>query len=180
MVSSYECDSGADKLKAVGWACPATNAFVTVRRYADSPCPPRPRPSQLAGNQRPGALRPRRRLVPKLQAPASGNRAMPSGWPLVRSRAPNLAQRTRASCAMARSDRRDGNAQPPARRGLCAHLDHEPANNRMRNLRGLCQRCHLLHDRTHHAMQRWMTYRARYALEDLFLGEYFSPCAASQ
>jgi hypothetical protein len=25
-----------------------------------------------------------------------------------------------------------------------AHLDHDPANNRLRNLRSLCQRCHLL------------------------------------
>ena len=31
-----------------------------------------------------------------------------------------------------------------------AHLDHDPANNRLRNLRGLCQRCHLIHDRPHH------------------------------
>ena len=28
-----------------------------------------------------------------------------------------------------------------------AHLDSDPANNRLRNLRALCQRCHLLYDR---------------------------------
>jgi hypothetical protein len=30
-----------------------------------------------------------------------------------------------------------------------AHLDNDPANNRLANLRGLCQRCHMLHDRPH-------------------------------
>ena len=55
-----------------------------------------------------------------------------------------------------------------------AHLDHDPANNRTRNLRAMCQRCHMLHDRPHHVLQRWLTYRARYALGDLFLGEYKS------
>jgi hypothetical protein len=53
-----------------------------------------------------------------------------------------------------------------------AHLDHDPANNRLRNLRSLCQRCHILHDRPHHLAQRWLTYRLRYALGDLFLGVY--------
>ncbi len=53
-----------------------------------------------------------------------------------------------------------------------AHLDHDPANNRLRNLRALCQRCHMLHDRAHHLAQRWITYRRRYALGDLFLGPY--------
>lgn len=53
-----------------------------------------------------------------------------------------------------------------------AHLDHDPANNRRRNLRGLCQRCHLAHDRAHHLAERRITYRLRYALGDLFLGPY--------
>jgi hypothetical protein len=53
-----------------------------------------------------------------------------------------------------------------------AHLDHDPANNRLRNLRSLCQRCHMLHDRQHHLVQRWFTYRRRYAVGDLFLGLY--------
>ena len=53
-----------------------------------------------------------------------------------------------------------------------AHLDHNPSNNRIRNLRAMCQRCHLLHDRPYHTLQRWLTYRSRYALGDLFLGEY--------
>ena len=27
-----------------------------------------------------------------------------------------------------------------------AHLDHDPTNNRPRNLKALCQRCHMIHD----------------------------------
>ena len=55
-----------------------------------------------------------------------------------------------------------------------AHLDHDPANNRLRNLRGLCQRCHLLHDRPHHLAQPPITYLLRRASGDLFLGPYGS------
>lgn len=53
-----------------------------------------------------------------------------------------------------------------------AHLDHDPRNNRLRNLRALCQGCHLRHDRTWHAQQRRLTWRSRYALGDLFEGVY--------
>ncbi|MBK8211448.1 MAG: hypothetical protein IPK78_17355 [Rhodospirillales bacterium] len=53
-----------------------------------------------------------------------------------------------------------------------AHLDHDPRNNRMRNLRSLCQRCHIIHDRSHHLSQRRITYLLRRAVGDLFLGPY--------
>ena len=53
-----------------------------------------------------------------------------------------------------------------------AHMDSDPTNNRLRNLRALCQRCHMLHDRQHHLVQRWLTYRRRLAIGDLFLGSY--------
>ena len=54
-----------------------------------------------------------------------------------------------------------------------AHLDGNPRHNsRTRNLRALCQRCHLMHDRRQHARQRWITWRRRYAVGDLFLGRY--------
>jgi hypothetical protein len=53
-----------------------------------------------------------------------------------------------------------------------AHLDHDPTNNCRSNLRALCQRCHMLHDQPHHAAQRWLTYRKRWAIGDLFLGLY--------
>ncbi len=53
-----------------------------------------------------------------------------------------------------------------------AHLDHDPTNNRPRNLKALCQRCHMLHDREEHRRRRWITLRMRKALGDLFLGPY--------
>jgi hypothetical protein len=53
-----------------------------------------------------------------------------------------------------------------------AHRDHDPTNNRLGNLQSLCQRCHLTHDRAWHLLQRWITYRLRYARGDLFLGPY--------
>ncbi len=53
-----------------------------------------------------------------------------------------------------------------------AHLDHDPRNNRLRNLKSRCQRCHVIHDRPHHLAQRRITYLLRRALGDLFLGPY--------
>ncbi len=58
-----------------------------------------------------------------------------------------------------------------------AHLDHDPGNNTLRNLRALCQRCHLLHDRSYHLERRRVTYLMRRALGDLFLGPYSSSSA---
>jgi hypothetical protein len=53
-----------------------------------------------------------------------------------------------------------------------AHLDSDPTNNRLKNLRALCQRCHMLHDQPQHLAQRWVTYRRRLAVGDFFLGPY--------
>ena len=54
-----------------------------------------------------------------------------------------------------------------------AHLDHNPMNNHPRNLAALCQRCHILHDKEEeHRRRRWITYRMRRALGDLFTGPY--------
>jgi hypothetical protein len=62
-----------------------------------------------------------------------------------------------------------------------AHLNHDPALSRQRNLRAWCQRCHLTHDRSWHLLQRWLTYRLRYARADLFLGPYrHGPSAATR
>ncbi|MFL5338120.1 MAG: hypothetical protein ACJ8H8_34370 [Geminicoccaceae bacterium] len=57
-----------------------------------------------------------------------------------------------------------------------AHLDHDPAHcgRRHRNVRALCQRCHLLHDRPEHRRRIRLTLRRRRALGDLFLGPYSS------
>lgn len=53
-----------------------------------------------------------------------------------------------------------------------AHLDHNPSNNRPRNLKALCQRCHLRHDRKEHRQRSRITIRSRRALGDLFEGLY--------
>lgn len=53
-----------------------------------------------------------------------------------------------------------------------AHLNHDPTDNRLRNLHAFCQRCHMMHDREHHRAQRHITYRRRLAIGDLFLGTY--------
>ena len=53
-----------------------------------------------------------------------------------------------------------------------AHLDHDPGNSRPRNLKALCQRCHMLHDRNEHRRRRWLAHRRRKALGDLFSGPY--------
>jgi len=60
-----------------------------------------------------------------------------------------------------------------------AHLDSDPTNNRLKNLRALCQRCHLLQDRQHHWAQRWITYRQRSAIGDFFLGPYLALIAGA-
>lgn len=60
-----------------------------------------------------------------------------------------------------------------------AHLDHDPTHNRLRNLRSLCQRCHLSHDRAHHLAQRRLTYRSRDAIGDLWLGVYADAARAA-
>ena len=49
-----------------------------------------------------------------------------------------------------------------------AHLDHDPGNNRSRNLAALCQRCHMLHDAAEHRRTRWRKAFARRAVGDLF------------
>ncbi len=53
-----------------------------------------------------------------------------------------------------------------------AHVDHDPSNNRLRNLKSLCQRCHLIQDRQHYLVQRRITYLLRRSLGGLFLGPY--------
>ena len=50
----------------------------------------------------------------------------------------------------------------------CAHLDHEPGNNRPANLAALCQRCHMLHDAVEHRWQRWWNVFRQCAMRDLF------------
>lgn len=47
-----------------------------------------------------------------------------------------------------------------------AHLDHDPINNRPRNLKALCQRCHMIHDRPEHRRRRCLTLRMRKVIGD--------------
>ena len=54
----------------------------------------------------------------------------------------------------------------------CAHLNHDLADNSATNLKALCQRCHLNHDRPEHLLRRRLTYRKRQAMGDLFAGPY--------
>lgn len=51
-----------------------------------------------------------------------------------------------------------------------AHLDHTPENCADENLRFLCQRCHLAHDKKHHAESAYATRRAGKAIE-MFEGQ---------
>ena len=60
-----------------------------------------------------------------------------------------------------------------------AHLDHDPTNNRPRNLKAFCQRCHMLHDGPEHRRRRWFTLRSRKALGDLFSGPYSAGCKST-
>ena len=53
-----------------------------------------------------------------------------------------------------------------------AHLDHDPISNRLRNLKSLCRRRHMIHDRPYHLARRGTTYRLRRALGDLFLAPH--------
>lgn len=52
------------------------------------------------------------------------------------------------------------------------HLNHDPTDNHPNNLKALCQRCHLFHDREYHRKQYWITIMLRRAVGDLFLGAY--------
>jgi hypothetical protein len=54
----------------------------------------------------------------------------------------------------------------------CAHLNHDPTDNRDRNLAALCQRCHMIHDADEHRRRRWQNAFRTRALGDLFLGRY--------
>jgi hypothetical protein len=46
------------------------------------------------------------------------------------------------------------------------------SNNKKRNLKAYCQCCHMLHDRKEHRRRRWIAFRNKNALGDLFPGTY--------
>jgi hypothetical protein len=94
----------------------------------------------------------------------------PSDWPQISRRV--RFERAAGICQGCPISRRQPRCDEPRVILAAAHLDHNPGNNRCRNLKSLCQRCHLIHDRPHHLMQRRITYLLRRALGDLFLGPY--------
>lgn len=49
-----------------------------------------------------------------------------------------------------------------------AHLNHDPGDNRPRNLAALCQRCHMIHDAAEHRRRRWLNRFRLKAIRDLF------------
>lgn len=53
-----------------------------------------------------------------------------------------------------------------------AHLDNNPGHNDGRNLRALCQRCHIIHDRAEHLRRRRIKFLMTRAMGDLFEGRY--------
>jgi hypothetical protein len=74
--------------------------------------------------------------------------------------------------AVAAAGRRDGlisDATNPRHTGG-QHTSITTRANRWRNLKSLCQHCHMIHDRPYHLAQRRITYLLRRALGDLFLG----------
>ena len=95
-----------------------------------------------------------------------------AGRALVRRAGSDMAGSPRTPCPLARPDGGNSAADDAGRALAAAHLDGDPTNNRRKNLRALCQRCHMLHDQPHHLAQCWITYRRRQAVGDLFLGQY--------
>jgi len=102
----------------------------------------------------------------------TGSPRRPTGRTMVRSGSTNLAGRAGSHRPLARPRAGGADAARRPRRRAPGSLF---ANNRLRNLRSLCQRCHLLHDRPHHSAQRQISYRPRRAVGDLFLGSYWRP-----
>lgn len=48
------------------------------------------------------------------------------------------------------------------------YLNHDPGDNRPRNLAALCQRCHMIHDASEHRRRRWFNAFHVRAIGDLF------------
>lgn len=53
-----------------------------------------------------------------------------------------------------------------------AHLDNNPGHNDRRNLKTLCQRCHMAHDRPEHQRRRRLSFLMTREMGDLFDGQY--------
>ena len=90
----------------------------------------------------------------KLWPAAWRHRALPAGRAMVRFRHGRRGV-TAGGAALVRADLEQVAQMRTTHVVLAAaHLDHNPADNRLRNLRSLCQRCHLINDRPHHLARR--------------------------
>ena len=49
-----------------------------------------------------------------------------------------------------------------------AHLNHNPKDNRRKNLKAMCQRCHLRYDSEYHQKNARITRRSKKAIKELF------------
>ena len=90
----------------------------------------------------------------------AGDTAKPSiAFPMAAGMTPAGGPGATSAAGVARAPRREDALRIRQSRVVlaAAHLDHNPTNNRIGNLRSLCQRCHLLHDRQYHAERRRIT-----------------------
>jgi glyoxylase-like metal-dependent hydrolase (beta-lactamase superfamily II) len=127
---------------------------------------------------------------------ASDRHRYPKDWKSIRRRILERAHGRCEACGVENGAvglrKRDGSFEPwagmeaeaGALEGLrltrivltVAHLDHTPENSAESNLRALCQRCHLLHDREQHTENARATRArkkdaARPLLAAMFVGE---------
>lgn len=82
----------------------------------------------------------------------------PSHWAKISHNIRFVRARGRCeSCGAVHGQRRLFSPTQSAVILACAHLDHDPANNRATNLRALCQECHLRHDRADNTARAALT-----------------------
>ena len=142
---------------------------VLDSRHADLPRTAAPVSEGLARAEPACAVRARGRGVRAVPTAARDGTALPAGRALVRSA--KATWRDRRGRAARWPDLEDLTRQRTTRIVLAAaHVNHDPTRSGQRNLRAWCQACHLAHDRAWHLLQRWISYRLRYARGDLFLG----------
>ena len=101
------------------------------------------------------------------------NRALyPKDWPQI-SKAVRAAAGNRCVGSPAYPDCRAANGEPHPVTGsrvvlTVAHLDHDPSNCELANLKAWCQRCHLTYDAKHHGMNARVTRFVKQGQDDLF------------
>ena len=110
---------------------------------------------------------PRASLMAHEGVSSAHTRTAATGWPAAFTTTPLMAPTPVVSCATA-------DVETSARRVAVITGDRrgDRFDNRSRNLKAFCQRCHMLHDRPEHQRRRLLTLRMRKAIGDLFLGPY--------